>query len=372
MTLQGKGYFIWRIKNCEGGDAGKIASVAQAADLSHVLIKVADRHYPMNVSSDGKTDYVPPVANALRAMGIQVWGWHYVYGDDPSKEASIAIKRTNGLNLDGYVINAEHQYKEAGKKAAAKTFMRDLRNGIGNNIPVGLSSYRFPSLHPIPWNEFMEKCDYSMPQVYWMGAHNPGAQLKRTIQEYNNLTYQLPIIPTGAAFTEHGWTPTIQDVEEFLVSAQAFNLSAANFWEWWNTREVLTPKHQMWNVIANYEWSGGSTIDITGRLVQALNSRNLDRVMALYTDRPVHVTSAGTNVGKDKVRDWYHTFFNQKLPNGVFTLTGYSGTGNSRHLSWNAQSSAGNVQDGNDTLGLIDDKITYHYSHFTVIPKNVV
>ena len=368
MALEGKGFYIWKIKDCEGGKPARIASVAKAADLSHVLIKVADGAYTYNYDWDQQKDLVPPVANALRSMGIQVWGWQYVYGDYPSNEASIAVQRVNGLHLDGFVVDVEHQYKDAGKKKAAKTYMRELRNGIGNHVPVALSSYRFPSLHPIPWNEFLERCDINMPQVYWMGAHNPGSQLSRTLQEFENLAHQRPIIPTGAAFTEHGWKPTVKDVEEFLIAARSHNLSAANFWEWWNCRVVLEPQHKIWDAIAHYDWSGGGgpPQDITVRLIDAFNSRDPNTVANLYTERAVHVTSQRTIIGREKIRNWYHTFFNQHLPNGVFLLSGHSGTGNSRHMTWTAKSTAGKVDDGNDTLGLIDDKITYHYAHYTV------
>ncbi len=368
MVLQGKGFYIWRIKDCERGNAIDISSVAQAAGLSHVLIKVADGAYTYNYDRNQRLDLVPPVANALRSMGIQVWGWQYVYGDYPSNEASIAVQRVNDLHLDGFVVDVEDQYEDPSKKTAAKTYMRELRSGIGNNIPIALSSYRFPSLHPIPWNEFLEKCDINMPQVYWMGAHNPGSQLTRTLHEFENMTYQRPIIPTGAAYMERGWAPTLQDIQEFLISAKSANLTAANFWEWRNCREVLMPNHQIWNVIANFEWSGGSNPpqDITGQLIEALNSRNTNVLADLYADRAVHVTSDRTIIGRDKILSWYHTFFNQHLPNGIFFLSGYSGTGNSRHLTWTAQSTAGKVNDGNDTLGLINDKITYHYTYFTV------
>jgi len=54
------------------------------------------------------------------------------------------------------------------------------------------------------------------------------------------------------------------------------------------------------------------------------------------------------------------------LPNATFELTGYSGTGNSRHLTWTATSSAGQVTNGNDTFGLMNGKIGYHYTFFTV------
>ena len=61
MTLTGKGFFIWQIPNCEGGNPTAIANVAQQANLTHVLIKVADRASAYNVTSSG-VDLVVPVA----------------------------------------------------------------------------------------------------------------------------------------------------------------------------------------------------------------------------------------------------------------------------------------------------------------------
>ena len=67
MALQGKGFFIWKIKNCEGGDAALIAKKAKKAGLSHVLIKVANGIYSYNYDWARKIDLVPPVAEALRS-----------------------------------------------------------------------------------------------------------------------------------------------------------------------------------------------------------------------------------------------------------------------------------------------------------------
>lgn len=369
MTLQGKGFFIWKIVNCEGGNANLIASEAQEAGFTHVLIKVANGIYSYNFNWDQMIDLVPPVAQALRNKGIQVWGWHYVYGDDPISEARIAIRRVQELNLDGYVIDAEAEYKDPGKDVAAERFMTELRSGLGNSVPIALSSYRYPSYHPIPWNEFLEKCDYNMPQVYWMQAHNPGAQLIQTLQEYEspNIHYHPPIVPVGAAFTEYGWTPTAGEILEFLDTARALNLSGANFWEWYNCREVLTPKHEIWNVIANYDWDVGTPLpkDITEQYVDALNTQDVEKVVDLYDDRAVHVTAARTITGKTAIRAWYTSFLHQILPLAEFFRTGYSGTGNSRHFTWVAQADTNQVLDGNDTLGLADGKIAYHYSYFT-------
>jgi hypothetical protein len=369
MTLEGKGFFIWKIKDCESGNPQQIAAEAQQAGFSHILIKVANGIYSYNYDWDHMVDLVPPVAQALKAVGIQVWGWHYVYGDDPINEARIAISRVQGLGLDGYVIDAESEYKESGKATAARQFMSELRSGLGSSVPVALSSYRYPSLHPIPWSEFLAKCDYTMPQVYWMKAHNSGAQLIQTIYEYENLNYHPPMIPVGAAFTEQGWAPTSGEILEFMDTARAQNLSAVNFYEWYNCREVLTPEHEIWNLIASYDWGSGTPQpqkDITEQYIDALNTHDVDRVVSLYDERAVHVTSTRTIFGKAAIRAWYETLMNQLLPNGLYLRTGFSGSGSSRHFTWVCQADTSDVLNGNDTLGLYEGKIGYHFTYFSV------
>jgi len=128
MTLTGKGFYIWQIRNCEGGNTNAIANLALQADLSHVVIKIADGLYKYNIDWSTGYDRVPPLVNALQAKGIQAWGWHYVYGDYPIEEADLAIQRIQSLHLNGYVIDAEAPYKADGKDEAAQTFMTRLRS----------------------------------------------------------------------------------------------------------------------------------------------------------------------------------------------------------------------------------------------------
>jgi hypothetical protein len=268
------------------------------------------------------------------------------------------------LHLDGYVIDAEAEYKQPGRDAAARQFMSALRKSLPN-FPIALSSYRYPSYHPqIPWKEFLEKCDYNMPQVYWMQNHNPGEQLTRSVQEFESLAPYRPIIPTGAAFRQNNWQPTVDDILEFLNTARSLNLNGVNFWEWANSCSYVP---DAWEAIKAYSWSDEPLPkDIAQQYIDALNSRDPSQVLALYNPAAVHVTPARTLQGLDAIRTWYSAFFSQTLPNAVFTLTSFSGSGASRHLAWTAASTNGKVQNGNDTLGLVNGKITYHYTFFTV------
>lgn len=247
----GHGMYIWQVLACENGDPGRIAAMAQLAELGHVLIKVCNWHYPYNIGNNN-VDLVPPVVAALRSAGVEVWGWGYVYGDNPTAEADIAIRRVKQLGLSGFVVNAEREYRDRpNNKAAAMAYMTRLRSGLGPAFRIGLSSYRYPSYHPqFPWREFLERVDINMPQVYWMQATNAGAQLRRSVAEFRAMIPHRPIIPTGSAFGEWGWTATPSQITDFLVTAQTLGLPACNFWSWQHARS----KPQLWEAVASYAW----------------------------------------------------------------------------------------------------------------------
>ena len=367
MTLKGKGMMIWKIPSCEGGNAAKIADVAAASGFSHVLIKIANDVRPYNVDSEGN-DLIFPVVDAIRAKGIQVWGWHYVYGYDPIGEAKIAISQTRKFALDGYVIDAEAEYKLAGREAVARTFMTELRKGLPTK-PIALSTYRVPSYHPtFPYVAFLEKCDLNMPQVYWMQAHNPDFDLKRSVTEFKAITPYRPIIPTGPAFGESGWAPTDAEVKVFLDTAKQLGLTAANFFSWDYARTKLVP---VWNLIAKYNWPAAVEPppgpDLATRIFEALNAGQYDPFLEIYSDNAVLVTAQQTIQGNENIRGYYGKLLMNKLNRGVFTITSKEINGNTFHYTWKCKSYRGKIEDGSDTLGVQNGKVVYHYSHYTIV-----
>ncbi len=367
VAVQGKGFFIWKIPSCEGGSAQAIATQAQSAGLTWVALKIADGTRKMNYDFARAVDFIPPVMLALKAAGIQVWGWHYVYGYDPLGEARIAIQRTQALGLDGYVIDAEGEFKQSGNYANAAKYMTELRAGLPTT-PIGLSSYRFPNYHKdFPWKHFLPGIDYNMPQVYWEQAHNAGTQLANTVQQFQALSPYRPVLPIGPGYKTGGWAPTQDDIKEFMNTSLSLNIPTVSMFSWDECRRDL-PK--IWTTFGNFAYNTGasSSADIAGKLISALNQHSLDQVASLYNTNAVQITSSRTVQGQDAIKNWYAALFNQ-MPSSAFTLTSLSGTGNSRHFTWQATSSRGAVTNGNDTLGLVGDKINYHYSYFTITPN---
>lgn len=251
--ITGKGAFIWQPWNVEKGDPVLTAEQAVGAGLSHVLVKIANDKWAFGIRL--LKDYVPDLVKELKARNIQVWGWHYVKGNDPFGEAEIAISRVKKLDLAGYVIDAEFEYKQAGKASAARRFMTLLRQGLGG-LPIGLSSYRFPSFHrDFPWLAFLEKCDFNMPQVYWEGAHNSDEQLQRCVNEFQRpdlVGFVRPVVPTGAAYGTGTWRSSPNDISKFFAKAKELGLSGANIWSWdWATSKGNL---DLWDALSSFEW----------------------------------------------------------------------------------------------------------------------
>jgi hypothetical protein len=251
MTLEGKGFFTYLLPQCENGDPAAILKMAQSVGLSHVLVKVADGPRAFGIDSAGN-DFTASVVDELRNAGIAVWGWHYVYGNDPAGEAKIAVLRTQALGLDGYVVDAEQEYKQPGKNKAARQFMSTIRSAL--DLPLILNSFRFPEYHPeFPWAAFLEFCDYHMPQVYWEQAHNAGGQLRESKRQCDALPNARLYLATGAAYgTADRWSATPNDVTDFLNTAKALGIPAVNFFSWDYCRANLPAT---WKAIADFAWT---------------------------------------------------------------------------------------------------------------------
>ena len=360
MTLTGKGYYIWQVKQCENGDPDKIAELARDANLSHVLIKVADGAFPYNVDLDNGYDYAKTAVKKLQAQNIQVWGWQYVYGDYPTQEAEIAVKRAQELGVDGFVVNAEIQYENKAKASAATRYMTILRNHLGK-IPIALSSYRYPSYHKnLPWENFLKLCDYNMPQIYWVKSHdNAGEQLKRSVNEFKQIRPFRPIIPTGPTYKESGWVPTKAEVVEFMTTAKSLGLSAVNFWYWDGVRRYMP---EFWNLVRDYQYIDPiPVVSQPNKFIAALNKQNVDEVVKLYADNAVVIRPDKAIQGKEAIREWIASLF-ETYSAGSFNLLGESQDENVHSFHWEANANSGEIINGHDTQGLVEGKVSYHYA----------
>src|SRR4030066_102762 len=114
---EGKGYLLWMLSECANGDPLALAATAKAIGLSWVAIKVQDG------TSVFQADLLLPAISALRAVGISVWGWGYLYGATflgtsiAAREAAITVQVCQEYPLAGFMIDAESQSKRTNARS---------------------------------------------------------------------------------------------------------------------------------------------------------------------------------------------------------------------------------------------------------------
>lgn len=241
MLPNGKWIMLWRGKNFRDGSIAAAVAACKAMGLSCVAMKIGDGINDRDYAS--YPGQMPQAVAAFRAAGIDVVGWHYIYGGvwykkstgewltngaTPAQEAAFAKAQVKALGLSAYLIDAEKEYKLLSQASRAKSFMANLA-GIG--VPVGLCSYRFPTVHPtFPWEEFLVGCDFHAPQVYH-GSGRGVPDLVRSQLELEKLR-KLPIVPVGRAYIGDGYAaPGITPAEmlTFMDAAKQACLGVS-FW----------------------------------------------------------------------------------------------------------------------------------------------
>lgn len=139
----GKGVWVWQLKQCLGGNMPRLAVEIKKLGCSHVVIKVA------NGMTESNADLFASAQAAFDALGILVWGYHYIYGGSTITGASIAraeadnvIRLAQHYSLAGLMLDAESEYKRKGSAAWADTYLTALKTTLPD-LPLGLCSYRF-------------------------------------------------------------------------------------------------------------------------------------------------------------------------------------------------------------------------------------
>jgi hypothetical protein len=206
-------------KSSDGTTAG-IAAQAQQYGVNTVFVK----------SSDGTTwwnQFSPTLIAQLKAAGLHVCAWQFVYGNDPATEASLGARAAQ-TGADCLVIDAEGQYE--GLYSQAQTYIQDIRSLIGPDYPIGLSSFPYVDYHPsLPYSVFLgpNGAQYNAPQVYWKAI---GTSVDTALAHTYlwNSVYGRQIFPLGQLYDN----PATSDVQRFRALSAGYGASGVSWWSW--------------------------------------------------------------------------------------------------------------------------------------------
>ncbi len=219
-AFDGSGMWIWYLSKSEGGSPARITAQAQAHGVRTVFVKSADGP---NVWSQ----FTATAVAALKATGLRVCGWQFVYGRDPIGEARAAAAAKDA-GADCFVIDAESAYE--GRYAQAQRYMAKLRELVGSDYPVGLTSFPYVDYHPgLPYSVFMAPggATFNLPQVYWKTIGDTVDESLAHTYEWN-LPYETVIFPLGQAYDG----PRAADVRRFRQLSTAYGARGVSWWVW--------------------------------------------------------------------------------------------------------------------------------------------
>ena len=222
-AFAGHGMWIWELPRTEGGEVARIVERARAANFQTVFVKAAD-------GRDVWRQFTPELVRRLKAGGLRVCAWHFVYGTDPAAEAKAALAAI-ARGADCFVIDAESQYE--GRYSAAQRYVRALRAGVGADYPVALTSFPYTDYHPrLPYSVFLGPgaAQVNAPQVYWkdIGGSVDAVSARSFV---HNRIYGAPLAPLGQTYQN----PPARDLQRFRQVWGAYGAGGLSWWSWQET-----------------------------------------------------------------------------------------------------------------------------------------
>ena len=216
--------WIWYVSKSNGGNIASIAAQAKQAGIGTLIIKASDGGSPFI------GQFTSGLVAAIHAQGLKVCGYSYVYGNNPAAEAAqgAAVAQTGA---DCLVIDAEGEYE--GKYAAATTYIRDLRQAVGDSFPVGIAPFPYADFHQsFPYSVFLGPggAQYDLPQMYWKDIGDSVDNAFDHTYTWHRI-YDRPIYPLGQTYS----SPAPNDIVRFRQLAQAYGAGGISWWDWQET-----------------------------------------------------------------------------------------------------------------------------------------
>ena len=189
LPIRGRSMWIWYLSRSDGGSPSAIIARARAAGVLTLIIKSSDGgHY--------WSQFSPGLVDELRAGGLHVCAWQYVYGSEPEAEARAGARAVDA-GAQCLIIDAEAEYE--GRYAAAASYLSELRSLVGRSYPVGLATFPYVDYHPaFPYSVFLGPggAQFDMPQMYWLEiGSGVGTVFRHTYTD--NRIYRRAIYPLG-------------------------------------------------------------------------------------------------------------------------------------------------------------------------------
>ena len=251
--LEGKGMWLWKYHQSEGGDAAAIVERAVGAGLSQLWVRVGD-------SRDGfyAAEVLADLVPRAHARGLAVIGWGFPYLFDPVGDArwtaeALAWRAPDGATLDGFSPDVERSSEGVAlTERRARVYLGLVRQAAGSRLVVA-TVYRptDASWAAYPYAALAPYVDAFAPMVYW-GCTEPGQAATQAIERLTTLR-PVHLIGQGYDMGPEGGRagpPSPEETTRFLDVGRRAGAAGASMWVW----QSMGP--DQWSALAAYPWPG--------------------------------------------------------------------------------------------------------------------
>ena len=222
--------WIWYVSRSDGGSIPAIISRARAAGVRTLIVKSSDGGHSWSQFNSN-------LVQQLRASGLHVCAWQYVYGTEPLAEAD-AGARAVSAGAECLIIDAEAEYE--GRYASAAAYLHHLRRLVGSSYPLGLASFPYVDYHPaFPYSVFLGPggAQFDMPQMYWRDIGLGAGSVYRHTYTINRI-YRRPVLPLGQTYG----SPLVEEIQSFRGLAVRYGAPGISWWDYaWTSAGGLWP-----------------------------------------------------------------------------------------------------------------------------------
>ncbi|HEX6596024.1 MAG TPA: hypothetical protein VF045_03765 [Acidimicrobiales bacterium] len=250
--LEGKGMWLWRYRQSEGGNADAIVAKAVAAGLRQLWVRVGD-------SRDGfyAKDVLDTLVPKAHRAGISVIGWGFPFLHDPVGDAAWSAQALAWRSPDGHVLDGYSPDIELASEGVAiseirvQVYLGLVRQAAGNRMVVATvywpNATRWPDRYP--YKAIAPYVDAFAPMAYW-GCSEPGAVASQSIERLKTLR-PVHAIGTGYDASVDGGrsaAPSAHETNRFLDVARRGGALGASFWVWHYMGD------EQWSALSAFPW----------------------------------------------------------------------------------------------------------------------
>lgn len=220
MIPAGRGFYVWVLAKCEGGNVAAIIDRCQRCGVSWLAVKIGNTGSSWIPKFRHKVQLTRDVVDQFHAAGLKVFGWSY---DLPRSyrtregEARFApsilerqaevYKKAAAIGCDGVISDSEAEWDRAVyPDLDADRFGEAIRARV-HTLAVGDAPWAYTGYHPsFPFTHFGKFVDFRCPQVYWMEISGGVRRVCETYARYwdkyesNPRHPRRPHLPSGSIY----------------------------------------------------------------------------------------------------------------------------------------------------------------------------